>query len=369
MIRRILGLMTALVWTSLLLSCAAAPPSMMPGAPLAAGELVGRVVTAKIDLPLRRAMLVYGNGEIDFGVYRTKLEALGPSIRRYERARITKAKRSGNQLELSLNSGGWWGGTKNSLRWKLPQQLNAEGALIVVDYGHPPTPDEARPERVAYALRDVLEIEGVGAPAAARPLSEPMAPAVATGVTLLSVEAQPSRVPRGQPLNLTVHFEVTGATTGQPLSLIINRQLYQGETPLFSAPGLSRGTGRQGSTPLSSPSRSRLPPRPACTASRHGWGMTGRRNHVRPCLRCWRGEDKRTEEPCPGDFNAEDSSGNNLVQCECYPPGANPLAPNSLPTSPNRPGAPRAKPPQRPCLWPESCFSPHGRPAWPVGHH
>jgi len=241
MIRRILGLMTALVWISLLVSCAAAPPSMRPGAPVAADELVGRVVTAKIDLPLRRAMLVYGNGEIDFGVYRTKLEALGPSIRRYERARITKAKRSGNQLELSLNSGGWWGGTKNSLRWKLPQQLNAEGALIVVDYGHPPTPDEARPERVAYALRDVLEIEGVGAPAAARPLSEPMAPAVATGVTLLSVEAQPSRVPRGQPLNLTVHFEVTGATTGQPLSLIINRQLYQGETPLFSAPRTQQG--------------------------------------------------------------------------------------------------------------------------------
>jgi len=125
--------------------------------------------------------------------------------------------------------------------WKLPQQLNAAGALIVVDYGHPPTPDEVRPERVAYALRDVLEIEGVGAPAAARPLSEPMAPAVATGVTLLSVEAQPSRVPRGQPLNLTVHFEVTGATTGQPLSLIINRQLYQGETPLFSGPRTQQG--------------------------------------------------------------------------------------------------------------------------------
>ena len=240
-LRRFFGLAMAGVGISLLISCAAGPPSMRPGQAVPEGELVGRRVTAKIDLPLRQGVLVYGNGEIDFAVYRIKLEALGPSIRRYERARITKVRENGNQLQISLNSGGWWGGSKNSLRWKRPEQLNAEGALILVDYGRPPTSDDVHPERVAYALRDVLEVEGVGLPAAAKPASEPASSAVLPGVKLLSVEAQPSRVNRGQQLDLTVHFEVEGATSERPHGLTIHRQVYQGEKPLFSAPRAQQG--------------------------------------------------------------------------------------------------------------------------------
>jgi len=214
---------------------------MRPGQAVPEGELVGRRATAKIDLPLRQGVLVYGNGEIDFAVYRIKLEALGASIRRYEWARITKVREKGNQLQISLNSGGWWGGHKNSLRWKRPEQLNAEGALILVDYGRPPTADDMHPERIASALRDVLEIEGVGLPAAAKPPSEPASAAVLPGVKLLSVEAQPSRVMKGQQLNLTVHFEVEGATSERPHALTIHRQVYQGENPLFSAPRTQQG--------------------------------------------------------------------------------------------------------------------------------
>jgi hypothetical protein len=97
------------------------------------------------------------------------------------------------------------------------------------------------PERIASALRDVLEIEGVGLPAAAKPPSEPASAAVLPGVKLLSVEAQPSRVMKGQQLNLTVHFEVEGATSERPLGLIINRQIYQGDRTLFSAPRTQQG--------------------------------------------------------------------------------------------------------------------------------
>jgi hypothetical protein len=214
---------------------------MRPGQAVPEGELVGRVVTAKIDLPLRQGVLVYGNGEIDFGVYRSKLEALGPSIRQYQRARITKIRQIGNQLQISLNSGGWSGGNKNSVKWRIPEQLNADGALILVDYGRPPTSDDVRPERVAYALRDVLEVEGVGLPAAAKPASGPASPAVVPGAKLISVEAQPSRVMKGQQLNLTVHFEVEGATSERPHGLTIYRQVYQGEKALFSAPRTQQG--------------------------------------------------------------------------------------------------------------------------------
>lgn len=245
MLIRPMYLCMAVFVMSSLVSCAAGPPPMRPGKMVPEGQLVGRLLTAKIDLPLYRGMLVYGNGEIDFGVYRTKLEALGPSIRRYERARITKVKPKGTQLRISLNSGGWNLGLnpKGQLRWLRPEQRNNQGTLIFIDYGRPPTSDDAHPERVAHALRDVLEIEGIGIGAAAAPisLSEPVSPSVLPGVKLLSIEVRPSRVMMGQPLDLAVHFEVEGASTENPLSLTINRQVYQGEKPLFSAPRTQQG--------------------------------------------------------------------------------------------------------------------------------
>jgi hypothetical protein len=243
MLIRPMYLCMAVFVMSILVSCAAAPPSMRPGKMVPEGKLVGRLVKAKIDLPLYRGMLIYGNGEIDFGVYRNKLEALGPSIRIYERARITKVKQKGNQLRISLNSGGWNLGLnpKGQLRWLRPEQRNNQGTLIFIDYGRPPTSDDAHPERVAYALRDVLEIEGIGAAASPAPLTAPVSPSVLAAVKLLSVEVQPSRVVMGQQLDLAVHFEVKGASTEDPLSLTINRQVFHGEKPLFSAPRTQQG--------------------------------------------------------------------------------------------------------------------------------
>lgn len=90
MLSRRMHLCMAVFVMSLLVSCAAAPPSTRPGQAVPEGQLVGRTVKAKCDLSLLRGMLVYENGEIDFGVYRNKLEVFGPSIRRYERARITR---------------------------------------------------------------------------------------------------------------------------------------------------------------------------------------------------------------------------------------------------------------------------------------
>jgi hypothetical protein len=120
MLIRLRNLFMALVLMSLLISCAAGPPPMRPGKTVPEGELVGRLVTAKIDLPLYRGMLVYGNGEIDFGLYRSKLEVFGPSIRRYERARITKVEQDDNRIEIRLNKGGYnrgWG-PAGIPRWK-----------------------------------------------------------------------------------------------------------------------------------------------------------------------------------------------------------------------------------------------------------
>jgi hypothetical protein len=233
----------AALLSSLLLSCAAAPSHTGPGAKVPEGQLEGRSVTAKIDLPVHQGMLVYGNGEIDFATYRVKLESLGASIRRYERARITKVTKKGNQLQIRLNYGGRTVGLsgRNALRWVRPEQMNSLGTMILVDYGHPPTADDMRPERVAHSLRDVLEVEGVGAPADAAPPPGTASPAVPPAVKLLSVEPRPSRVVRGKELNLTVHFMVEGASTGQPLGLTISRQLYRGEKPLFSAPRVQQG--------------------------------------------------------------------------------------------------------------------------------
>lgn len=243
MLIRPMYLCMAVFVMSILVSCAAAPPSMRTGKAVPEGKLVGRLVKAKIDLPLYRGMLIYGNGEIDFGVYRSKLEALGPSIRIYERARITKVKQKGNQLRISLNSGGWNLGLnpKGQLRWLRPEQRNNQGTLIFIDYGRPPTSEDAHPERVAYVLRDVLEIEGIGVAASTAPLPAPASPAVLSSVKLLSMEARPSRVEAGQALDLTVHFEVEGASTENPLGLTIHRQVYLGEKPLFSAPKIQQG--------------------------------------------------------------------------------------------------------------------------------
>lgn len=235
----------AVLLTSLLLSCAAAPPHAGPGAGayVPDGTLEGRPVTAKIDLPLHKGMLVYGNGEIDFAVYRVKLESLGSSIRRYERARITQVKKKGNQLQIRLNSGGRTPGLagRKELRWILPEQMNSQGTTILVDYGHPPTAADMQPASVARVLRDVLEIDGVSAPPAAASSAAPATPDLPPGARILSVEARPSRVARGKELDLAVHFEVKGASSGQPLGLTIARQLYRGEETLFSAPRTQQG--------------------------------------------------------------------------------------------------------------------------------
>ena len=241
--RRLLWLTVFVVGMSILISCAGAPPHMRPGAIIPEGELVGRLVTAKIDLPMRAGMVVYANGEIDFTVYRNKLEALGPSIRRYERAQITEIEREGDGIQVRLNNGGKGGLIhKGHLKWLQPHQFNSSGTTIHIKYGRSSAESDFTPERVAYALRDVLEIEGVGA--AATPAitpTDPVSAAVSEGVKLLSVEAQPSRVMRGQPLDLTVHFEVEGASNENPLGLTIHRQVYQGEKPLFSSPRTQAG--------------------------------------------------------------------------------------------------------------------------------
>lgn len=241
--RRLLWLTFFVVGMSILISCAGAPQHMRPGATIPEGELVGRIVTAKIDLPLRAGMVVYANGEIDFTVYRNKLEALGPSIRRYERAQITEIERESDGLQVRLNWGGkGWYIHKGHVKRIKPDRLNSQGTTIHIKYDRSPAESDFTPERVAYALRDVLEIEGVVA--AATPAitpTDPVSAAVSEGVKLLSVEAQPSRVMRGQPLDLTVHFEVEGASNENPLGLTIHRQVYQGEKPLFSSPRTQAG--------------------------------------------------------------------------------------------------------------------------------
>jgi hypothetical protein len=244
MVRKLLGLTVVLAGVSLLISCAPAPHHMVgPSAVIPEGELVGRVITAKIDLPLYRGMLVYANGEIDFGVYRSKLEVFGPSIMRYERGRITKVEQDSNRIEISLNKGGnvrGWG-PAGIPRWKTRGQLNAEGALLLIDYGRLITSEDMKPERVAYALRDVLEIEGIGVTSAPEDRTASVTPAVLASIKLLSVEARPSRVAPGQTLDLAVHFEVEGASTENPLGLIISRQIYEDEKPLFSSPRTQQG--------------------------------------------------------------------------------------------------------------------------------
>lgn len=208
------------------------------------------MVTASIDLPVNPGMLVYENGAIDFAVYRTKLESLGSSVRRYERARITQVRIKGNQLQIKLNKGGQPVGLagRNALRWILPEQMNALGTQIYVDYGRPPSAMDMHPAAVARILRDVLTLDGVAAApeaaGAAMGAESPSVPATtepAAGARLLSVEVLPSRVVRGRELNLAVHFEVAGASTAQPMGLTISRQIYRGEEPLFSAPRVQQG--------------------------------------------------------------------------------------------------------------------------------
>lgn len=96
------------------------------------------------------------DGRIDFAVYRSKVAALGSSVRRYEQARIIEVEVKGNQLHVRLNNGGWWGlAHKGYLRWVRPEQMNAQGSAIIVDYGHRPREEDRHPERVACVLRDV----------------------------------------------------------------------------------------------------------------------------------------------------------------------------------------------------------------------
>jgi hypothetical protein len=239
---KFLSKLTLVLVTMVLLNTCAAPPPSPSSSRISDAKLVGRLVTAKIDLPLRKGMVVYSNGEIDFAVYRTKLEALGSSIRRHERAQITKIKRKSDHIRVRLNKGGKGGHVnKKALRWIIPELMNSKGTTIHIIYDHSPTEQDLRPERIAHVLRDVLEIKGIRSTPATQPRPAVVEPPVSSGATLVSIEARPSRVISGQSLNLTVHFEVEGATTERPLSLTIIRQLYRGDNPLFSAPKTQQG--------------------------------------------------------------------------------------------------------------------------------
>lgn len=229
-----------------LLSACSAGLSLQQDADIPGDQLVGRVVTAKIDLPLRAGMVVYENGEIDFAIYKKKLNQSMVSVHRYERAKITKLERKSSELRLRLNYGGrsTFLNSKRG-RWDRTSK-NYLGTTIHIKYDHPLSAEDLRPESVARALRDVLEISGISLVPAAVPAVPPPPTQIPgtdanRGAELLSIEAHPSRVNRGQALNLNVHFEVESATNKNPISIIISRQVYKGETPLFSAPRTQQG--------------------------------------------------------------------------------------------------------------------------------
>ena len=240
MIKAISEFTTVVVVLLILISCAASPT--IPGR-ISEDGLVGRMATAKIDLPLRMGMVVYSDGAIDFAVYRTKLESLGTSIHRYENAQITEVEIEDDQINVRLNQGGKGGLVhKGHLKFILPEQMNRQGTTIYIKYGRQVTGQDFRPEKLAYALRDVLEIQGLGISSVSQPQQETMVTSnQASRATLLSVEVQPSRTVSGQEVDLSVHFEVEGATTQNPLSLTIGRQLYKGDQPLFSATRTQQG--------------------------------------------------------------------------------------------------------------------------------
>lgn len=229
---------------ALLLSGCAAPPPQPDPRTIPPDQLTGRIVTAKIDLPLRRGMLITSDGAIDFAVYRDKMSALGPSIRRFEQARINGMESEGNRLGIRLNGSGRGDiFHKGHLRWVQPSELNSLGATVFIEFPHPPDAADMRPENIAYILRDVLDIQGVNlGPAATADTAKPtLSSAPEPEASLVSVEVEPNRVAPGESLDLIVHFEVKGATSQAPLNISIERQLYLGSTPLFSAPQVQQG--------------------------------------------------------------------------------------------------------------------------------
>jgi hypothetical protein len=214
--------------------------------------LKNRGATARIDLPIRKGMKVSWDGRIDLAVYREKLDDFPVSIRKHERATIRFFDFEKKSIRVVLNGGGMGKMQhRGHLRWIRPEQYNQRGTTIVIDYGRPLTTADLDPDKIAYALRDVItidgfEIRGPRTPAIrSRNTVAASASASAPVVRLVAVEVIPSRVRRGATVELMIRFEVKGAGP-DGATVTESRQVLQGETGLFSEPKRGSGTWQDG---------------------------------------------------------------------------------------------------------------------------
>lgn len=208
----------------------------------------GRIVTAKIDLPLVHypgGLWVFWNGQYDIDTYAESLKHGPASILRGQSSSIKEVRVRGKEILYDVGGRGLvahWKGPYN----KTPEEVRKHGSLVSVTFGRKLTAADCSIESNIRALSGVLEIAGVdappppsGIPAAPEEASPKSAKTVdgarkeSSGCELISAEAQPNRVRVGETIRLIAHLSVSGDS---PVEVTELRQIYFEGQGLFSRP-------------------------------------------------------------------------------------------------------------------------------------
>jgi hypothetical protein len=208
----------------------------------------GRLVTAKIDLPLVQSpggLWVFWNGQYDIETYAESFKHGPASILRGQSSSIKDVRVRGKEILYDVGGRGLlahWKGPYD----KTPEEVYKHGSLVSVTFGRKLSAADCSIESNIRALSGVLEIAGVDAPppfsgiSAAPEEATPKsakavdsAPKGASGCELISAEAQPNRLHVGETIRLIAHLSVSGDS---PVEVTELRQIYFEGQGLFSQP-------------------------------------------------------------------------------------------------------------------------------------
>jgi hypothetical protein len=231
--------------------------------------LVGRTITAKIDLPVVNypGLWVYWNGQYDVESYAESLEFAPAAVLQGESARIDSLRITGSWIGVNVNGNGMH--PVNNQQAKLSsmsrEELFRRGSQVAVTFGRDLTESDCRIESVLRALSGVMDVAGTGAddpePDLPGTLIGPSGTGGAVGgespgvsiatLRLITARVLPTVFKPGTGVQLNVSFEVAGLAANELLEVVEERQLFFEGRPLFSAPrsGTSRwGNGSQATT-------------------------------------------------------------------------------------------------------------------------
>ncbi len=202
-------------------------------------KLEGTRITAKIDLPLLRSMVVYPNGEMDARIYREKLSKFPVSVHRFETATLRDISIKDDRLEVSINAGGLPRANRNVLKWTDPYKA---GTRIRIEFGRKLRSQDMDPGVVVTALANIMEIEGFDV-AAVRPVqaqveqgSAPPATLALPTVRLQAIEVQPPRLAQGQTIQLIMWIDVKGMIGANRIEVAEELQIFFNGRPLLDPP-------------------------------------------------------------------------------------------------------------------------------------